>query len=191
MFKIRKNKFIFDDWFKNLNEKLTPLNMFFSEEEQIRDLFECFGNLIKNADVLANLGSEELAPIEKIIDAVPELSEIPEGILRRKKIFEFVQGKITADSMKNYFPVPKKNNTLEKKYPKAFRLHYLIAEKYFSLKDISEDEFLSVMNRYFRLKDERNHSNHARNDVGEFETAKDLEQCILDGLDEIEKIAGD
>lgn len=188
LLKIRKNKFVFDDWFKNVNEKIQSLNMIFLEAERLRGQFEVFGELFKNPDALANLDSEKLAPIREIIDAA-DVREISEISLRRKKILEFVQGKITVDSMKNYFPVPQKNNTFEKKYPKAFRLHYLIAEKYFSLKNISEDEFLNVMDRYFRFKDERNHSNHARNDIGEFGTAKILERCILDGLEQIENFA--
>lgn len=85
--------------------------------------------------------------------------------------------------LKEIFPAPELNS-------KIFRLQYMMKNKIFSVNDkkISEEEFLKIMTMYFRLKDERNHSNHARNDIGEFETAADLERCILEGLEEIEKV---
>ena len=118
---IIKGKFSFDEWFRNLNERLKKSEMICAEETQLREKLETF------------------------------------------------------DSLQN-FPAPTTYNAFEKKYHKSFRLHGLISQKYFSLKNISEDEFLNVTDRYFRLKDERNYNNHARNDIGEFETAKDLEQ---------------
>lgn len=189
LIKILKGKFSFDDWFGNLNERLKKFEMICAEEKQLRKILRTFTDLQKNDALLSNLNDDALTPIKNIIDVVAdELRQMPNTKLRKKKIFDFVQREITAEALPNYFPSPATYSAFEKKYPKSYRLHGIISQKYFSLVNLSEDEFLNVMDRYFRLKDERNHSNHARNDIGEFGTAKDLEQCILDGLAEIEKI---
>lgn len=63
----------------------------------------------------------------------------------------------------------------------------MIIEGIFSV-SIPEEKFLSITDKYFRVKNERNHSNHARNDNGEFSSAKELENFMLIGLDEIENV---
>ena len=99
---------------------------------------------------------------------------------KRTKIFLNKLSQMTMNDFRKIFP------TFEVEI-KILRLQFMLNNKIFSLR-ISTTDFLSIMEKYFVLKDERNHSNHARNDIGEFETAQDLENFMLEGLDEIEKI---
>ena len=96
------------------------------------------------------------------------------------KIFLNNLSQMTMNDFKEIFP------TFEVEI-KILRLQFMLEKKIFLL-NIDRKIFLSIMDKYFRLKDERNHSNHARNDIGEFETAQDLENFMLEGLNEIEKI---
>ena len=49
-------------------------------------------------------------------------------------------------------------------------MYELLVEEKFSV-NVSTEIFLSIADKYFRIKDERNHSAHAREDYGEFKSA--------------------
>lgn len=71
---------------------------------------------------------------------------------------------------------------------RIFRLEYTPENKIFKLK-MEKEKFLSIMEKYFTLKDERNHSNHARQDeTGEFDTAKNLQEAMKNEIERIENV---
>ena len=53
---------------------------------------------------------------------------------------------------------------------------------------IDKNKFLDIMDHYFRLKNERNHTNHARADRGEFDNTADLKIFIKEGLDGLKSV---
>ena len=122
--------------------------------------------------------SPRLDAFRKIIDSLNLNPSEP--LEKRTKIFLNKLSQMTMNDFRKIFPA------FEVEI-KILRLQFMLNRKIFSLR-ISTTDFLSIMEKYFVLKDERNHSNHARNDIGEFETAQDLENFMLEGLDEIEKI---
>ena len=58
--------------------------------------------------------------------------------------------------------------------------------------DLHFDEaiFFSVMEKYFRIKSERNQSNHAREDEGEFKSAAELRAFMMSGVEELDGVIG-
>lgn len=183
---IRNKNFSYDDWRKKIfaNIKL-PVDWVFPEgiftgEEKLCEQLNLLVRLKNSPQILLDLDNAELNLIRPIIKKLSgDFEKNPKGFQRMKKILEFVETS-NADTLKKYFPAFECKTQI-------FRLQYMLEKKIFTL-NIDRKIFLRIMNRYFRLKDERNHSNHARNDIGEFETAADLEKCMLDGLEEIEKV---
>ena len=182
---IRAGKFSYDDWRKKLLDdinlptaKITP-EEFFKDEKTLRSMLTTLAELKQSPQVLKNLSDEKLVPIRPIIKEIfDELEKLPKGYLRRDKIFEFTE-KSKAEQLKKFFPVFEFDT-------RKFRLKYMAEKKIFTL-TVPKEKFLSIAEKYFRIKDERNHSNHARNDdTGEFSSAKELENFMLSGLDEIE-----
>ena len=135
--------------------------------------------IFQNPAILLNLESDELLPLKEIIKTLKsQLEKFEKGFQRRDKIFEYLKNLKQTDVQK-IFPAYEGDERI-------FRLKYMLANKIFEVK-ISEEKFLSIMDKYFKVKDERNHSNHARPDeTGEFETAADLEKFMKGGIDEIE-----
>ena len=154
----------------------------FTDEEKLCKILNLLSELRKNPVTLKeNLADKKLEPIRGIIKELSsEFEGNQKGFERFGKILKFLETS-NLETLKNFLPA------FECK-AQILRLNFMLDKKIFSL-TVNRKIFLSIMDRYFRLKDERNHSNHARNDIGEFETAKDLEKCILEGLDEIEKIS--
>ncbi len=183
---IRNKNFSYDDWqkkfFENINLPVDwlPHEEIFADEEEICRSLNLLNKLKNSPQILLNLSNPELDLIRPIIKKLSaEFEKNPKGFQRIKKILEFVETS-NVETLKKFFPYFKFKAQI-------FRLQYMLEKEIFSL-NVDRKIFLQIMERYFRLKDERNHSNHARNDIGEFETAKDLEKCMLDGLDEIEKV---
>ena len=175
-------KGIFD--YKTFSERL------FEEMKLMTDLFNV-ENLLDESKLHSRLNelnelkqkfidtsSPRLDAFRKIIDSLNLNPSEP--LEKRTKIFLNKLSQMTMNDFRKIFP------TFEVEI-KILRLQFMLNNKIFSLR-ISTTDFLSIMEKYFVLKDERNHSNHARNDIGEFETAQDLENFMLEGLDEIEKI---
>ena len=140
------------------------------------EIFKTFDEINNNPKILLNLDAAELSPIKKIIAAV-NLENFKYGKQRLKEIFKFLNGA----ELSKYFPAYECDTRI-------FRLEYMLNKKIFRLKMDSEN-FFSVMEKYFRFKDERNHSNHARQDeTGKFSTAKELQEELQRGLAEIESV---
>lgn len=184
---MRKNKFDFDEWWKKLSAYLQEKNISCKDEGRLRSQLELLSSLRKDAKILLNLDSPELDPIREIIDVLgEELLKLEQGFERSKRIIAFIQNELQEKHLHRFFPGLQFAKDIEDKYPESFELHIMILEDIFSV-TVPEEKFLSMTEKYFRIKDERNHSNHARNDdTGEFSSAKELENFMLSGLDEIE-----
>ena len=184
---MRKNKFDFDEWWKKLSAYLQEKNISCKDEGRLRSQLELLSSLRKDAKILLNLDSPELDPIREIIDVLgEELLKLEQGFERSKRIIAFIQNELQEKHLHRFFPGLQFAKDIEDKYPESFELHIMILEGIFSV-TVPEEKFLSIAEKYFRIKDERNHSNHARNDdTGEFSSAKELENFMLSGLDEIE-----
>lgn len=186
---IRNKNFAYEEWqkkiFENINLPVTWISPdeIFTDEKKLREQLELLSRLKENSAPLMTLSDSELDPIRSLLKELKDKFEAGEkGFSRLKKILEFIE-KTKSETLKKFFP------SFECK-AQILRLQFMLEKQIFTLK-VDRKLFLKIVDRYFRLKDERNHSNHANNnsnDIGEFETAADLEKCILDGLEEIEKI---
>ena len=178
---IRDKNFSFADWRKNFFDAEKVSEEYILDEKILRDRLEILAELKKSPQILLNLFDEKLNPIRPIINEISdELEKNPKGFMRQKKIFDFV-GNANNNLLKKFFPIFEFDQ-------RNFRLKYMSREKIFILK-VSEEKFLSIADKYFRVKDERNHSNHARSTrmgADEFSSAKELENFMLLGLAEIE-----
>lgn len=176
--------FYFDEWLAALNKKLAPLDLQCDDESDFRAQFETLDKIFKNPQLIVDLSSAELEPVRKILDNLPpeiaeKFSSAKWGKQRCKILSNFFVGAMLTDDIPKYFVG---SNFM--KYPKSLKIHALLNEGFFSI-SIPKEKFLSMVDRYFRIKDERNHSNHAREDYGEFKTAAKLRKEMIKGLDEI------
>lgn len=177
--------FDFDEWLTALNKELEPLKLHCDDKTDFRTQFETLVELFENPQPLKDLSSPELNPIRKIIDNLPEeialeFKSAKWGGARYKILTRFFINVLTDNDVPKYFIG---SNFM--KYPKSIKIHELLNEGTFSIQ-IPKEKFLSIVDLYFRIKDERNHSNHAREDYGEFKTAEKLHKAMNDGLDEIQ-----
>lgn len=184
--KVVKDKTLdFDTWQKELNQNLQPLNLKRGEVSALRSQIDTLAAIFNNPKLLLDLKSTVLDPIREIIVALSAEFETKEkGFERRKILSYFLNNKISDDDIPKYFFINRFMAQM-KKYPKAVKIYELLVEKNFSAQ-IPEDNFLSIVDKYFRVKNERNHSNHALADKGEFDSAKELRDFMSAALDELE-----
>lgn len=181
---MRGQDFSFDKWLAALNKKLAPLDLQCDDESTFRAQFETLDKIFKDPQLIVDLSSAELEPVRKILDNLPteiaeKFSSAKWGKQRCKILANFFVAAMLTDDIPKYFIG---SNFM--KYPKALKIHALLNEGFFSI-SIPKEKFLSMVDRYFRIKDERNHSNHAREDYGEFKTAEKLRDAMSKGLAEI------
>ena len=183
---VSSKNFSYDEWLANLSAKLKPLNVSCADEPRLRSQLELIAGLRKTPAPLFELSSPTLEPIRAIIDKfMPELQDLDKAHSRARRIIEVIS-KMPNEEIKDYFPELKFARDITEKYPNAVRIYALIEDKVFKPR-IALEDFLSIMDRYVRLKIERNDSNHAHSELrGEFETADKLKECIGAGLREIE-----
>ncbi len=155
---------------KNLSAGIKAPN-----ENQLRLQLETLSKIWNNPALLSDLESVELLPIKEFIKSIKSL-QVTKPSKRFNVLFKNLPTNDLNGKLASY-----EGDT------RIFRLDYMLRKNIFRLA-MDKEKFFSVMEKYFTLKDERNHSNHARLDIGEFETAKDLEDFIKSGLDEIETI---
>ena len=173
-----------DAWLKSLNEKLAPFNVSLTDESRLRSQIETFNKIRQNPELLLNLTSPELDPVREIINELStELAAAEKVFGRRKIIFDFVN-KLPNDRFTNFFPGVVFAKNIFEKFPRAFKVYELLVDKIFSV--ANEETFLNIMEKYFHIQNERNHSNHARADFGKFSTATALKEFMLSALAEIE-----
>ena len=177
---IQAKSFNFDAWLEDLNRKLNPLSLHCPDDESFRTQLETLAATFQDPKLLLDLSSPELEPVRKILDALDaELQSKKWGGERIKILAKFFNNALVDDDVPDYF-----TGSGFMKYPKALKIHELLNEKVFAV-SISEEKFLSLVDKYFRIKDERNHSAHAREDYGEFKTADKLRDFMQDALVEI------
>ena len=183
---IIKNKtFDFDAWLNDLNKKISPLRLTHDDATEIRSQFETLVKIFNDPRLLLNLSATELNPIREIVNSLlAEFKTKEKGFERRKILTYFLTNTLSDSSVPKYFSI---NGfvKLMRDYPKAIKIYELLVEKTFSV-SISEEKFLSIADKYFRIKDERNHSAHAREDYGEFKTAEKLREVMNEGINEIQ-----
>lgn len=184
---IKKRKFSYDDWWANLSAELEPFKVSCTDEPLLRQQLELIDELWKNPALMTELSAPKLEPIRAIIDKLsPELQELPPDYRRIERVVKFIAGEMKNDDTRNYFPEFKFAVDIARKYPKSLELYKMIDEEIFAVQKMSVEEFLSIMDRYFRLKLDRNDTNHARAELnGEFQTAGELRSAIEEGLKEI------
>ena len=180
---IQAKSFDFDAWLAALNRKLEPLNLVCPDNAAFREQLEMLSDIFKAPKLLLDLSSTKLKPIQKILGALDEeLKSKKWGGERVKILAKFFNNALVDDDVPDYF-----TGSGFMKYPKALKIHELLNEKFFAV-SIPEEKFLSLVDKYFRLKDERNHSAHAREDYGEFGTADKLRDFMHRALEELEEI---
>ena len=173
-----------DSWLKSLGDRLASFNVSVKDEPRLRSQIETFNKIRQNPALLCTPNSPELDPIHKIIEKLsPEFVAVPEGYRRRKILFDSVN-KLSNENFTDFFPNVIFAKNIFDNYPRAHKIYELLFEKIFFVQ-IPEEKFLSIMEKYFKIQSERNHSNHARADFGEFKTAESLRKFMSDALEEI------
>lgn len=180
---IKKNTFNYAAWKEKIfaGKQLPPLvgrADLFKDESKLRLQLETLNTIYQNPQLLAELDAPALEPIRAFLEDAKTKFEPQDDVLRlRKKLFNNLSN---AELTKYFQPL--------KVESRITRLRFMLRENIFRVK-IPAEKFLSIMRKYFLLKDERNHCNHARNDIGEFSTAQELKIFMERGIDEIESFA--
>ena len=173
-----------DAWFERLRAKLEPLKNSLSDEQRLRAQLETFNKIRREPQILRELSAAELEPIREIIDKLSAKLLAAERDFERKKIIFGFVSQLKNEDFTAYFPTVVFAKDAREKYPRAFQVWELLYDKIISVK-IPAEKFLDIMEKYFRIMDERHQSNHARADVGEFATAKELRDFMSKALGEI------
>lgn len=185
---IRKNKFDYDEWWSNLSARLEEGHAPCTDEARLRVQMKLFEALRADATPLMTPDDPMLDPIREIINKLSaQLEDLQKPKERFNRILQFLQTEIKSDEINKYFPDLQERFSCAARFPKALPIYRMLCAKVFEV-DMSDEQFLSIMDKYFRLKDERNHSNHARADSGEFKTAPALKEFMLSGLDELTEV---
>ena len=176
-----------DAWLKSLNESLALFNVSVQDEDRLRAQIDTFNQIRQNFELLSDLASPGLKPIRDIVDELSDkLLAADKPLLRRKIIFEFVN-KLPIDKFTNFFPGVVFAKDIADRFPRAYKVYEVLVDEIFSV-SIPLENFLSIMEKYFIIQTERNHTNHARADSGRFTTPDSLRSFMLDALDEIKAI---
>ena len=192
---IRNKNFNFNAWLKKLKSELSQHNFSLEDEPLLREQLTTLAKIWKQPRLLNDLSSAELAPLRKIIDEFKsKIEEKPYGFPRAKFLVrEIVQlpnrsSDRARKAFTDFFPtVVSSRDVIAKKYPgRAAAIYDLINAGIFSV-TIPAEKFLDIMGKYFLIRDERNHSNHALEVSGKFTTASELKNFLLNALAEIEK----
>lgn len=169
----------FDVW------KIEEKDLISYNECQVRCMLEFLAKACnKDQEALILLNScpnSKLDFLNPILQKVSkELEKLKTGYQKRDIITNYIENAKEKD-LKDLFSIFHLNIS-----PPVYRLHDMIFNEIFKV-NIDEFDFLKIMDRYFRLKKERNQSNHARRDSGEFNTATELQDFMVAGIDELEK----
>ena len=135
----------------------------------------------KGDDSDDNLSAKELAPLKNFFDTLKSQLEGAPPARKRKLILNALK-QLKVEEVKKYFPplVSRRNAPI-------FRLKMMLDAQIFSV-TFDEKIFFNIMEKYFRIKLERNQSNHAREDEGEFHSAHELRDFMLSALDELDAV---
>lgn len=187
---IRKKNFDFEEWATKLDAAINEPNFSVKDEPRICLQLETLAKIFQDPKLLVNLNSPELEPLGKLFaELSPRLEQLKYGVERQKIIANFmtvakvellskVFDGLSVEVLYKVFDGAK--------YPHAKKMYNLLVEGFFYV-NIPEEKFLSIVEKYFVIKGERNHTNHAHEYAGEFETSDDLRDFMLNALDEIEE----
>ena len=167
------------------NAPLEKEHIVCEDEKKLRAQFELLASVKANPQMTEDLSNAELEPLKEFfLKLKPQLDGQPDS-KRRKIIFNsFAQ--IPNDELKKIVPklVCRRNTQI-------FRLKMMLDEpaQIFSVA-FDEKIFFDVMEKYFRIKIERNRSAHANesNDTGEFPTAESLRDFMRETINELEGV---
>ena len=177
---IRKNNFNYDEWWVEVDARLKERDLTCLDESRLRAQLELLQKLRAEPSPLMTLDDPMLDPIRKLIDALTsELTEMPKPKLRFNRILNFISTGLKGEKLIEYFP------NIAARPSAPFKV--LLSQNVFSLR-IDQEKFLSIMDKCLRLKKERNQTNHAREDSGDFITARELKAFINVGLDELSEV---
>ena len=185
----------FDEWYEKISalaEKIcakvkliyptAPLekeHIICEDVEKLRAQYEILLRLRTEPQLSDNLSADEFAPLKTFLDTLQD--KFAAGKNKRKVIFNAL-AQIKGDDVKKFFPM-----LTSRRNAQIFRLKQMFDAQIFSLKDpFDEKIFFNVMEKYFRIKNERNRAAHAHEDSGEFKTAESIRRFMLDALKEIE-----
>ena len=184
---IKDKIFDLDEWLAALNKKISPLNLNRTDTTELCLQFETLAKIFNEPQLLLDLSATELDPIREIINALSEkFSAEEKGFKRRKILTHFLNNELSNATALKYFSGGGFMK-LMRDYPKANKIYELLVEDIFSV-SVPTETFLSIADKYYRIKDERNHSAHAREDYGEFKTAEKLRSVMSEGLKEIQAL---
>ena len=174
-----------DTWSEKFRAKLVPLKNSLSDERRLREQPDTFNKIRRKPEILRDLASVKLELIREIVDELSAaLLAKGRGFERKKIIFDFVN-RLPNEKFAAYFSTNVFAKGVREKYPCAFKVCKLLYDKIFSVK-IPDEKFFDIMEKYFRIINERHQSNHALADFGEFATAEDLRTFMSAALDEIQ-----
>ena len=187
-----KNNRDFAEWYAQLDklaEKICKLIKLVEPDAPIaKEHIVCADveKLRAQYELLARVAANEfenlpLEPLKEFFDKLkPKLDGAPPA--KKRKIILNALGQLNANEIKDYFPplVCKRNAQI-------FRLKMMLDAQIFDL-HFDREIFFNVMEKYFRIKAERNQSNHAREDEGEFKSARELRAFMLAGVDELDAV---
>ncbi len=178
---MQKKKFSYEELSEKLSTFFSEHNLTCEDSIKLEQQMHLLNDIFCNPALMLEPFQDKLLPLKPIFSEI-DFGDIDRGYLKCKKVNEFLKN-LKLNNFKKLFPMPCINDPLEIKYPYTKQIHQMIAKKIFS-STISEDAFLSIMNKYYRLKEERNHSNHAHDKDGNFATADELrifmEKCIYE-----------
>lgn len=160
------------------NAPITLEHIVCADEKRLRSQYELLAKVAANPQLMETLRHESFGIIFDKLK--PQLDGQPES--KRRKLILNALGNLKVDEVKRYFPplVCRRNAQI-------FRLKMMIDKQIFDL-HFDESIFFSVMEKYFRIKSERNQSAHARADEGEFKSARELRDFMMSGVDELDSV---
>lgn len=184
---IRKKRFDMETWWEEMAAFLADHSLACKDEQRLKSQLALLNDLHSNPHLLRELSNPVLDPIRAVISRLgQEMAELEPESKRLKRLEQFLLIEMKNEDLCKWMPIPCFNDDLVRQYPHGARAHEMILDGIFA-PSIEESTFLSIMDKYVRLKDERNHSNHARHDQGEFSSAQDLKDCMVEGLNELEQ----
>lgn len=184
---MKKKKFDMEAWWGRMEEFLEKNSLACEDRERLEAQLRLLASLHVDSSPLMTLEDSALDPIRPILAQLEQdMSAMDKGWQRLKRVDAFLQNEAKNEIMGEMMPMPYFCDDIVHQYPKAAKTHEMILDGIFA-PAIEESVFLSIMDKYVRLKDERNHSNHARHDRGEFSSAEDLQRCMEEGLEELDR----
>ena len=150
-----------------------------ADVEKLRAQYEVFARVAANQ--FETFSEAELELLKEFFDKLkPKLDGAPPA--KKRKIILNALAQLNVNEIKDYFPP-----LVSKRNAQIFRLKMMLDAQIFSL-NFDAATFFNVMEKYFRIKTERNQSNHAREDEGEFKSAQELRDFMFSGINELDAV---